>query len=86
MLYGELGVKPISLQIKSRMLCYWSKLLNAKEDKICKILYNTALKLHSQQIIEFPWIEHVKSTLDGLGLAEYFSCQHVNSVNHLNLC
>jgi 3-oxoacyl-[acyl-carrier-protein] synthase III len=46
MLYGELGVTPISLQIKSRIINYWCKLLNGKDDKICNILYKTAYSVN----------------------------------------
>jgi hypothetical protein len=38
MLYGELGVTPISLQIKSKIIIYWCKLLNGADNKICNIL------------------------------------------------
>jgi hypothetical protein len=42
MLYCELGVPPISLQIKSRIITLWSKLLSGTDGKICNILYKTA--------------------------------------------
>ena len=39
MIYGELGRMPMDCIIKSRALNYWCKLVNSKEDKICRIMY-----------------------------------------------
>jgi hypothetical protein len=82
MIYGESGVKHISIQIRSRLLCYYylSKLLSFRSDKICEIVYNTALALHSNNICKFPWINFVKNTLDDLGLSEYFINQNVSNL------
>ena len=85
MVYGELGITPVTLLTKSRVLCYWSKVLNAKNDKICKLLYNTALFFHNNNIIISPWISFVKNCLDELGMSEYFVNQHVDNVNHFKL-
>ena len=82
MIFGELGVTPIASQIKSRVLCYWSKILNAKDDKICKLLYDTALNLHNAGSVKFSWIEYIKSSLDSLGMSEYFTSQNVVSIPH----
>ena len=81
-LFGELGVKPIALLIKSRMLCYWCKLINAKNDKICKILYKTTLAVHDANVIHSRWISHVKVCLDSLGMSEYFIDQKVDNLDH----
>ena len=64
------------------MLCYWANILNSKHDKICKLLYNTALSLHKDNTCTFPWISFVKQTLDELGLSEYFMNQNVGNINH----
>ncbi|XP_053395338.1 uncharacterized protein LOC128555792 isoform X1 [Mercenaria mercenaria] len=82
MVYGELGMLPITLQAKSRLLCYWSKLLNTKDNKICKILYKTILHLHNSNIHTSPWISFVKCNLDELGLSEYFINQKVTNLRH----
>ena len=82
MVYGELGINPIVNQVKTRVLCYWANILNSKHDKICKLLYNTALSLHKDNTCTFPWISFVKKTLDELGLSEYFMNQNVGNINH----
>jgi hypothetical protein len=79
MIYGELWIKPISIQIHSRVLCYWSK-LSFRSDKICKIVYSTAQALHPNNICKFPCINFVKNTLDDLGLSEYLINQNVSNL------
>lgn len=85
MIFGELGIKPIVIQAKTRLLCYWSKLLNCKDSKICNIVYRTAYKLHSNNIVEFPWISCVKKCLDDLGMSEYFINQKVDNIDHFKM-
>jgi len=43
MIYGETGQMPLELQIKSRVLCYWARLINSNYDKISNVLYRTIL-------------------------------------------
>lgn len=46
MIYGKLGRYPLKIQIKTRMIAYWSKLLTGKETDISKLFYNLAFKLN----------------------------------------
>jgi hypothetical protein len=39
MVYGELGVYPLSVSVKVRMVNFWSKLVNGKESKLSNSLY-----------------------------------------------
>ena len=82
MVYGELGITPIISQVKSRVLCFWAKLLNSRSDKISNILYKTSLSLHKDNILISPWISFVKRTLDSLGMSEYFVNQRVDNIDH----
>ena len=38
MIYGELGVIPISIQAKCRLLNFWAKLVNGTECKLSKYI------------------------------------------------
>jgi hypothetical protein len=40
MIYGELGRYPLEIDIKSRIISFWAKLLSGKELKLSKIIYN----------------------------------------------
>ena len=44
-LYGELGRYHISIQIKSRMIGFWQRIVNGKQDKIAQILYKILLAM-----------------------------------------
>ena len=83
MLYGELGVTPISLQINSRVLLYWSKLLNCQHDYPCKInviLYKMLYTLCQNDNVSFPWHKYVQNSLDDLGMSNLWHNQVVDSV------
>ena len=64
------------------MLCFWSKVVTSKDSKICNILYNTALHLHNNNIVKFPWISFVENVLNELGLSHYFVNQSVDNLDH----
>ena len=34
MVYEKTGISPVVNQVKTRVLCYWAKILNSKHDKI----------------------------------------------------
>jgi hypothetical protein len=40
MIYGELGRYPLEIDIKSRIISFWAKLLSGKELQLSKIIYN----------------------------------------------
>ena len=40
MIYGELGLFPIELDVKLRMLSYWARLLTGKETELSYLSYN----------------------------------------------
>ena len=37
MIYGETGVKPLSLSIKNRVVTYWARLINAQDESNIKL-------------------------------------------------
>jgi hypothetical protein len=39
MIYGELGIYPMSVYIELHMINFWSKMVNGKDSKIANILY-----------------------------------------------
>ena len=40
MSYAELGITPIRIHIKSRMIGLWLKIVNSEDSKLSKIMYN----------------------------------------------
>jgi hypothetical protein len=66
--YGELGRHPIRLHIKRRIINYWSRLLNSKENKISRLLYGIILNLYKQGQYRSKWIVNVENILNECGL------------------
>jgi hypothetical protein len=40
MIYGELGLFPIEIDVKLRMISYWARLLTGKETKVSFVSEN----------------------------------------------
>jgi hypothetical protein len=40
MIYGELGRYPLEIDIKSRIISFWDRIISGKELKLSKIIYN----------------------------------------------
>ncbi len=56
MVHEELGKYPINIHIKSRMLSYWLRVINGKQDKISYKMYQCLLKLLDENSFESPWL------------------------------
>ena len=80
MLYAELGRHPIDIEIKSRMIKYWNKLLLEKDSKLSHISY-LAMKNESH---EFKWIKHIKSILNTTGNSDIWLNQSRITSNSIN--
>lgn len=73
MIYGELGRYPLEIDIKLRILNYWSKLMCGKQEKLPVILYKYAYKKYGMSI---PWLNNIKSILDSCGLSYVWNAQY----------
>ena len=61
MSYGKLGRILMDCVIKNRVVNYWCKLVNSKEDKICHIMYKIMYELDTSNVFHSPWIGYVKT-------------------------
>ena len=61
MVYGELGKYPMEIQIKTRMITYWSKLINGKDKKYAKLLYDLGFKSQQENRGNIGWFENIRS-------------------------
>ena len=43
-IYGELGRYPLSITIKQRMVCYWTRILKSNQHKLNKVMYSPTAK------------------------------------------
>ena len=63
MIYGEPGRYPMDIQIKTRMISYWSNLINGKQTKIAAMLYKLSAITNEEASGKFKWIEYIKKHL-----------------------
>ena len=76
MLYAELGRHPIEIEIKTRMIKYWNKLLLDKNTKLSHI----SLLAMTNDRHEFKWVKHIKSILDQTGNSNlWINCRNITT-------
>ena len=82
MIYGELGVTPLSVDMKTRILSYWAKLLESREiNKLSSTVYNKLYEMYKAKTIKSVWIENVKTTLCSVGFSGFLDNQNfINTV------
>ena len=77
MIYGELGVIPISIQAKCRLLNFQAKLVNGTECKLSNIFYYLLFKMDKHVFFTSNWIRFVKNNLNALGFSEMYTAQNI---------
>ena len=64
MVYGELGLTPLSVDIQMRLISFWSKLIvNHDYNKLSSEIYNIVYELHSAKVIKSKWVDNLKELL-----------------------
>ena len=71
-IYGETGVTPIKIDIHTRMISYWSKIVSQDQNKLSYNIYQVMLSVFnntSPDIVKkkFGWLECIKSILVNCG-------------------
>ena len=64
MLFAELGRHPIQIDVKVRMINYWSSILNGKQTKLA---FQTYLYMYKSNH-NFKWLNHIQSILNDCGM------------------
>ena len=73
MIYEELGVIPISVQARCRLLNFLSKLVDDTEWKLSDMFYYLLYKINEPVFFTSNWIRFVKSNLNALGFSELYA-------------
>ncbi len=78
MVYGEVGVFPLDIHIKSRMMGYWSKIILGTDTKFCSVMYYCLLHLDRLGIYtSYVFKTFVMSVVcHGYGCLKMISIQH----------
>ena len=72
MVYGELGVVPLDVDIILRMLTYWARLCLGDKHKIFNTIYSLLYTLDEKNIYKSEWIQTVKTTLNYCGFSVFW--------------
>ena len=75
MIYGELGIYPMSLYIQLRMVNFWSKMVNGDDNRIAKILYKYVFLKNSDNQFRSDWLKCIKDILDKCGYSNIWLSQ-----------
>ena len=81
MVYGEFGRYPMEIQVKVRMIKFWSKLLTGKNSKISCKMYLLLLHLHRNNIYSCKWILYIEKILQDVGLKYIWLSNNVTNIN-----
>jgi hypothetical protein len=84
LVYGQLGRFPLSVNIKQRMVSYWTKLISGKQTKLCSITYRLMFHLFSVQNVNFQWLTYVKGIFDECGLTYIWNSQNFINERWIN--
>jgi len=87
MIYGETGTTPIAVNIKNRVVAYWSRIIeNISNDRIMKLsskVYLVIYDLHSRNKVKSQWINSIKQYLCESGFSGIWYCQSFNNAKWL---
>ena len=75
MIYGELGVTPLYIDVQTRIISFRTKLDNPNENKLSSTVYSIIYDKHTSNKKVSPWITFVKILLCSLGFPEIWSSQ-----------
>ena len=67
MIYGELRIMPLKIDIQTRIISFWSKLIENENEKLTSSVYQIILELHNTRKFLSPWVEFVKHLICSLG-------------------
>ena len=81
MVYGEIGIIPISVIIKKRMFMYWHRLITGNRNKLAYQLYNIMLRDTITRNVNYKWLSKIESILNETGNSYMWLNQFSNPFN-----
>ena len=67
MVYGELGITPLDIDIKARMIVYWAKRVNEDQCEISHVIYSLLYQLDEFNNFKSNWLTLIRCTLNYSG-------------------
>ena len=81
MLYGELGRYPLTINIKTRMINFWNRIICSHDNKISKLIYSYMLYDTNNL---YKWLDYIKSVFSNTGNGIIWQTQNHNKVKGIN--
>ena len=87
MIYGELGIMPIYIDIEIRVISYWSKTISLSDQptQLSYMVYKILNNMHKNKLVTSLYIENVKSILESCGFSGVWHSQDTNNPKRLSL-
>ena len=64
MIYEELGIMHLNTDIQTRVITFWSKLIeNDNQNKLSVTMYTIIYELSNRNRINVKWIQYLRNTL-----------------------
>ena len=63
MIYGELGIYPIEIDIKSRLVSFWTKLVKNENNSLSSNMYLIIHSLNEQHKLKTKWLDNIKNLI-----------------------
>ena len=59
MIYGELGVYPLILDIQARTISFWAKVNVNRTNYIASMMYDGLYILNEQRVLKTKWLDNI---------------------------
>ncbi|MEW8546895.1 MAG: reverse transcriptase family protein [Candidatus Thiodiazotropha sp.] len=79
MIYGELGVYPLKIDIQTRIISFWEKLLDFNSSKLSTMVYKTIHTLYEQGKCKSNWLNNIKSLVSQNGYGNIWMTHNIVS-------
>ena len=76
MIYGELGVYPLIIDIQSRIVSFWAKTNVNKRNHIASLMYDGLYILNEQRVLKTKWLDNIKNLLNSHGYSNVWENQN----------
>ena len=83
MIYGELGRFPLILYIKVRVLQFWGRILNGKNTKLSRVMYNILHNDYTSGFHRHKLLAFIENILNETGYGHIWLSQHNEYNNYL---
>ena len=83
MVYGETGRTPLHVSIKTRMVCFWHKIITGLNTKLSYRLLYLLNKLKEQNRYSSPWLKKVQEILESCNMTNIWQNPKSIKPNHL---